>query len=389
MSVLTRLALALLSLVGLAASIELTRLHYLLHTDPAHQSWCHVGATINCDAVERSSYAVLFGVPLAVWGVLGYLVFLGVLLSARWSQKHSLWPRGALWGLGLLFTVFSAYNAYISFVLLEAMCLLCLSTYVTNLALLLITGLSLRSTGLGLLRPIWTDLRSLIAQPLASGLALVAFLAVTAALMMWYPNYWQSPNVKARSIEGLATGQTPEGLYWIGASNPAVTIIEFSDYQCPYCSKSHAIARDAVRARPQDLRLVHRQFPLDMACNQQLNRPFHHYACYAAKAVECAGQQGQFWSLNDKIFANQQGLSEAKIDQLSVDLGLNLKALKACIDSPKVQKQIQTDIAAAVKLKVRGTPFYLVNGKAHAGGLTAETMQKLIDESDFAPAPGN
>ena len=370
----------LLALMGLGASLELTRLHYLIHTDPAHQSWCHVGATINCDSVERSSYAVLFGVPLAIWGVLGYLVVLGVLLSARWRQKDTIWPRGALWGLALLFTLFSAYNLYVSVVLLGAMCLLCLTTYVANLGLLVVSALALRSLGHGYIQPIFEDLRRLMANPLKTGLAFVTFVLVSAALMLWYPAYWQSPEAKIQHIEGLATGITPQGAHWIGAKNPVLTIEEFSDYQCPFCAKSHAVVRSAVSARPEQLRLIHRHFPLDMACNRLLKRPMHLHACYAAKAVNCAARQHKFWQLNDQIFAHQQGLTDEKIDRMAQELGLDLKLLKSCMQDDAVQDEIAKDVDDATKFKVRGTPFYLINGKPHRGGLTLQVIDQLLKE---------
>src|SRR5512137_1661815 len=84
-----------LALIGLALSIELTLLHYRVHVDPIYESWCKIGETVNCDAVERSGYAVLLGVPVSVWGGLGYLVLIGVAISALLRRPASSWPRGA------------------------------------------------------------------------------------------------------------------------------------------------------------------------------------------------------------------------------------------------------------------------------------------------------
>ncbi len=379
---------ALLALVGVALSIELTRVHVLLHTDPDYVAGCDISAQVSCSAVELSPYAMAAGVPLSVWGLLGYLVLLGVVLSGWRAASSSSWPRGALLGLALLFSLMSAYNAYISLVMLGKVCPFCVGTYVVNWLLLPLTLVAAWRGDGGPLKSITGDLallRSRLATSLGAGAAVAA---IAGALIGLYPHYWeQAASPGTPGANQLTTGTTPAGSHWIGASNPAVTIEEFSDYECPFCARSHAVARAAVAAKPDELRLVHRHYPLDIECNDELDRPFHRYACLAAKSTECAGEQGKYWEFNDRVFASQKKLNASSLERIADELGLDRSALDACIKGSKVAGLIDHDVEAGAAFQATGTPFFVVNGKLHMGGVTAEKLDELIRDSPFAAAP--
>jgi len=375
-----------LAAVGLALSIELTLLHYRIHTDPTYESWCKIGETVNCDAVERSPYAVAFGLPVSLWGGLGYLVMIGVVLSGLLRRPAATWPRGALLGISALFVLVSAENAAISWFVVQAVCVLCTGTYVVNLGLLVTTLVATRRSGGGTLALVWSDVVALRRQWLASAIAAICFVGAGAALITHYPRYWHDRVELPGGPAGLPNGRTESGTPWIGAREPRVTIVEFSDYQCPFCSRSHSVVRRAVAQQPDRIRLEHRHFPLDIECNDLLDRPFHPYACAAARAAECAADQGKFWEMNDLLYLAQHDLRPDKIDRFVDKLALDRTRFAGCLSAAETEHALQQDIDAADRLKTRGTPLYLINGRLHRGGLTLEQLASVLAEAERTPA---
>ncbi|MFH1807324.1 MAG: vitamin K epoxide reductase family protein [Pseudomonadota bacterium] len=373
----------LLALVGSGLSTHLAWVHYKLYTDASYAPGCDFNQTVSCSFVEMSPYAVSLGLPVALWGLLGYLVLLGVVVSGGIAAPRSGWPRGALVGLGALFTLVSVYNAAISVFVLEKICPYCVGTYAVNAALL---GLGLVATvghGPGVVGSVVSDLRVLAQRARATAVAAGAFVLVSALLLIFLPPYWKTASAGHGGAGNLGTGQLEDGAHWIGASNPAVTIVEFSDYECPYCARSHDVVREAVLAQPDRLRLVHRHYPLDMACNEELDRPFHRYACLAAEAAECAGEQGKFWEMNDRLFMLQKQLGESTIDRLVDELSLDRPRFDTCVGGARVLAHLRADVARGVAYQATGTPFYEINGTLHKGAMTPEKLAQMIARSGF------
>lgn len=373
-------AIALLGCTGVSVALELSRLHHAVHVDPEHQSWCAMGATLDCGAVERSPFAVLFGAPVAAWGALGYALLIGVALSGLRRRETSSWPAGALLAIGGLFTVVAIENAYVSFVILRKVCLFCCASYAVNVAVLFLAAWLARTYNVGLGTLFKYDLHQMLRRwPYALGVALV-FAAIAAALMTLYPRYWDAWAERTPGPGPLHHDVTPEGWHWVGARQPELTIVEFSDYECPFCARSHAVVRRAVERYPEQIRLIHRHFPLDESCNELLDRPFHRYACAAALAVHCAAAQGKFWHLNDLLYASQAQLNDAHIEQLGRQLELNPQTMRACVEGPAAQRAIELDIEAADSYQSRGTPLYIINGEVHRGALTAAQLDQALSE---------
>ncbi len=138
-----------------------------------------------------------------------------------------------------------------------------------------------------------------------------------------------------------------------GSMSAKVTIVEFSDFQCPYCSKLQPTIKQILDAYPDDVRLVYKQFPLD----------FHKQARNAAKASLAAGEQGKFWEMHDLIFEKFNSLTEAMFTEFAVKLGLDKKQFEADYNSTKYDRQIQDEINLGTTVGVRGTPTLYLNGK--------------------------
>jgi len=156
--------------------------------------------------------------------------------------------------------------------------------------------------------------------------------------------------------------------YAKGPEGAKVTIVEWSDFQCPFCSQAAGLIDQITKAYPNDVKFVYKNYPL----------PFHKQAMPAAKAAVAAGKQGKFFEMHDKIFANQRSLNDDVYVQYASELGLNVDQFKKDMDSPEVQAQIDKEMTEARSADVRGTPTIFINGKKPQGR-SFELYKGIID----------
>jgi protein-disulfide isomerase len=158
----------------------------------------------------------------------------------------------------------------------------------------------------------------------------------------------------------------------LGNENAPVTIIEFSDFQCPYCERFVTQTMPQIKSEYIDtgkVKLFFRDFPLS----------FHPNAKPAAIASECANEQGKFWEMHDKLFANQDSLSTENYKAWAKELGLNENQFNTCIDSQKYASQVQKDFDDGVAAGVSGTPTFFVNGQKLVGAQPFSVFKQVID----------
>ena len=138
-----------------------------------------------------------------------------------------------------------------------------------------------------------------------------------------------------------------------GSSKAQVTIVEFSDFQCPFCSRVVPTVDKMLKEYPDKIRIVFKQLPL----------PFHNNAPLAAEAALAAKEQGKFWEMHDKLFANQQALDRRDLEKYAQEIGLNMDKFKADLDSPAHQEGVDDELAEGKKIGAHGTPTFFINGK--------------------------
>lgn len=154
-----------------------------------------------------------------------------------------------------------------------------------------------------------------------------------------------------------------------GPDTAKVTIIAFSDFQCPYCTRGKDTLEQIAKAYPNDVKIVFKNLPL----------PFHQQALPAAKAALAANNQGKFWEMHDKLFDNQQKLNPAYYEEVAKELKLDLEKFKKDMASPEVAKQIDEDKEIAAKNEIQGTPGFFVNGVAVKGAYPFDHFKMIID----------
>jgi protein-disulfide isomerase len=167
-----------------------------------------------------------------------------------------------------------------------------------------------------------------------------------------------------------------------GPKNAPVTIVEFTDFQCPFCQRSQATLRQVEKAYPKDVKLVARCYPL----------PFHNRAKPAAEAALCAKEQGKYWEYRDKLFAispetgapsqtQERALSDDDFKRFAQELHLNTKKFEQCLSENRYSARIDGDIADGQRFGVSGTPAFFVNGVMINGAQPFDNFKQAIDDA--------
>lgn len=157
-----------------------------------------------------------------------------------------------------------------------------------------------------------------------------------------------------------------------GDKDAKVTIVEFSDFQCPFCAKGADILNQIKKKYGNKVRVAFKNFPL----------PFHNHAEKAAMAGLCANEQGSdaFWKMHDEMFANQDSLDDAGLKAAAKKLGLKTADFNKCLDENKYLTQVHADVTQGRDIKVKSTPTFFVNGQLVNGAQPMEVFTEIIDE---------
>jgi protein-disulfide isomerase len=167
----------------------------------------------------------------------------------------------------------------------------------------------------------------------------------------------------------------------VGPDNAAVTIVEFSDYQCPYCKKWNDEVLDRLlKEYPKQVRFVYRDFPLTS---------IHPQAFSAAEAAHCAGDQGAYWDYHRALFSQKYGLGEAAYQQYAVELGLDATRFAQCVKDGQYSDEVNANLNFAANLGISSTPTFFINGIALVGAQPYDIFKQVIDLELAGKIPHN
>ncbi|MFH1256351.1 MAG: thioredoxin domain-containing protein [Candidatus Diapherotrites archaeon] len=158
-----------------------------------------------------------------------------------------------------------------------------------------------------------------------------------------------------------------------GPADAKVTIVEFSDFQCPVCKTAHETVNRVLSEYSGKIRFVYRHFPLGS---------IHPFASSAAEASECAAEQGKFWEMYDKLFLEQPSwtsIGAEKFKEFARELNLDVAQFDSCVGSRKYSLKVQEDFALGVSVNMQGTPTFFINGVKYQGVLSLSQFKKIID----------
>jgi protein-disulfide isomerase len=156
-----------------------------------------------------------------------------------------------------------------------------------------------------------------------------------------------------------------------GNPNAPVTIVEFSDFHCPFCRRAHPVIQQVLAKYGDRVRLVYKDMPLDN---------LHPNARAAAEAGHCAAEQGKFWEFHDKLFASEPDSSPATLNRLAQESGINVAPFEACYKARRFKAQVDASSQEGTRLGVTGTPTFFINGRTVTGALPLDSFVKVIDE---------
>lgn len=368
-----------LILTGLLFSVYLAYSHYRVHTDIAYQSFCAISQAINCDTVSQSPYSIFLNLPVPMWGLIGYAGLALLMVSPAMPAAGR--KRG--WAIGMLaaggFCGVSFLLAGTSAFLIESYCIVCIATYAVNFLLVYSIWIIRRRFDCEpFARALAKDLQYLYQQSRITLMVVIAFLAVTVAVHALMPSYWEAGPL-AEVSRNLPQGSTPEGLPWIGAEQPELEIIEFSDYQCFQCRKMHYFLRQLVARWPDKVRLIHCHYPMDHEFNFIVPEPFHVGSGRMALLAIHAKIRGKFWEMNDLLYQRVASGNTIELKPISEQLGLDLRELTAALEDDIHRALLGFQIRFGMKSKVLGTPSYLIDGQLYEGTIPAEILRRVTE----------
>ncbi len=370
---------SILSLVGAGSAVYLSKLYYGLRSGTAgFSSLCNINETMNCDAVTTSRFAeIVSGLPLSSVVAGFFVALLAVSLMGRVAEwRHEAIAAGtlmagfaSLYSVGLLVVMF----------VIQKVCLFCL----------VIDGVNFASLGIFLVLSRGKPFANVQFGKLKTYAALLVG-AIFVTVVMLRP---AEENARSKVTDGeiemtvstiLARAPVeitaPAGASVLGDANAPITIYEFSDFQCPFCKRGAVMMHQVLARHPGKVKVILLPFPLDPACNRMIQRPQHPYACELAKTAYCAGQEGKFQPVYEKIFEDQEFLNADSAKKIAAENGISEEKLKACLASDAAKKFVVDAIEAGLAAKVESTPTFIVNGRKVEGVLTLEAWDLLISK---------
>ena len=216
-------------------------------------------------------------------------------------------------------------------------------------------------------------------------IALATLIGIVAMMAIAAVNVWSLRGLDARvsAIEAAINPKRPEGpdpkkIHTLniagaqarGPQTAAVTIVEFSDFQCPFCKRVEPTLKQVESTYKDHIRIVWKHLPLEI----------HKDAAGAARAAEVAAKQGKFWEYHDLLFADQKKLGLEDLKQHAKALGLDMARFEADLLNTEDQKRIDADVAEAKALGIQGTPGIFINGRFVAGAQPYEVFETIINE---------
>jgi len=399
----TVIILILACVWGIIASVFLTIDHVSLREGTrVHESICNVSDKINCDVVHLSDYSELMNTPTSSIGVFVYLLlFLIIIIGNAYNKRFIILTKSIVHIAALLMMAYSLFLFYVSYAILETFCIFCASLYVTNIIILIA---SWWTSPIQSVRVIMEALFNLVKRPyvhqygsrigVMSVFALIAIFIVlpfvtrgtVTGLIASNASEFSQDNMVSYyqalpTIQPIDVTASPR----IGPKDAPVTIIEFGDFQCPFCKRTSFILETLTAAYKNKVALYYKHFPLDSRCNPYIESPMHPYACMLAQASYCSSKQNQFWAYSHFFNKPIPHVQLTDLEGWANDLGLNTEQFMTCLkDKNAFLDYIRNDIHVAKRIiddigLETATPIVIINNRVIQGALSIQFYKAFID----------
>ena len=375
----------ILGAAGLGICLYLYSFHIeLLMGEIKSGPLCGVDNGLGCHSVASGPYSSMMGLPLAAWGAVFYstLVLLGVGGVIFWRDCGRVFLRWAFF-LAVFGLAFDLYLAYTMIFRIRAVCWLCAATYAINFMIIIVLvkevwrepgpRISLRAIFPGTKDARGIDLyyRNVIKGLLIGGILLAAVVGVAGSHLL-SKSLTENDREQLAKIKKNLAQQKPTVIEVknrpvMGSDGATVTVVEFSDFLCPFCAKGSRYIKLTESGTHDTARFVFRHYPLDKSCNRKLRSNVHPGACLLAEGAECAFEQNKFWEYHDIAFETEGSISRSVVLDNASKIGLDLGEFKGCLDSGRGLKAVREDIEAAFNAGVKSTPTLFINGRRLRG----------------------
>lgn len=351
----------LLICMGILFSVYLTWLYYYVRVfgGGSLDTFCEISEGFNCVTVANSRFSSFFCVPVAIIGLefftaLAVFVLMGLSRRRRMEAWDSLVFLAALLGLPIC-----AILGYIAFTYITSVCIVCGGVYAVNFLLFLSIGLRHRFR----FGPLFTAGPKLLWRGLGESSFLRVVFVILGFLHLLQFIVW--PEIKlmaeAQSMVTIGGVKLPASGLSFGPDDAPIDIKEYTDYECPFCTRAHITTTRAFKKFPGKIHFTHKDYPLDHECNPAVKKPFHISACRAALYGRCAAKQGKYWDLEPLLFNKENGMSDAALRGYAQGAEMDTGKLEACLSSENTRQEMMKDIQEGIKLQLRGVPTYIIN----------------------------
>jgi uncharacterized membrane protein/protein-disulfide isomerase len=369
-----------LALLGLVFAGAATYVHYRLLTEPNYVSPCDINARFNCSEVYLSSYGTVRGVSVAVTGLVFFsmVALLAGLSQPRAKSAEAVAPA-YLFAMATVGLAVVLYLGWASVFVLKTYCILCIGTYVAVIGLFIVTGSAGSVPMMQLPGRLVSDLRDLARNP-GRLFAALLFLALTAALIGWFPK--EGAAAAAGSASATPGSKGDEAVFveaWskqprvdlgIPADGAKIVVVKFNDWQCPSCKAAYYAYKPILdkydQTMPGTIKYVTKDYPLNNKCNFNVPGQQHPGACEAAAAVRLAAEHGKTNEMIEWLFSHQESLTPQSVEEEAKTL---LGVTDFAREYARFLPDIKRDAADGAALQVAYTPTYYINGvKAQYSG---------------------
>lgn len=370
-------------LLGIGISVYLTQQHYaVLKTGFTGKTFCNINPYLNCDIVLSSRYSKVATLPLAGLGLVFYLYLLGSLIGGRMAPDSA----PSIYGLPFLMLLFavalSLFLAYVSLYQLRSFCIFCSALYLVNLVLFWsfkrLFEFKWREAMTSLKRIQWPKALVYLGAVFLIGSLLLhttsrqfAKEPPAAELNAYVQAFFKQP-VKNFDITGRP--------FW-GNPDAKIIIVEFSDFECPYCKLAAFNLKPMLVDLQDKVKLVFLHFPLDQSCNVGMPKAGHKEACNMAFASWCAGEQGKFWEFHDEAFDRQPRFGAEAVKKIAKKVGLDMNKFQTCLSAESTKQAVESDIQQAIKADIMGTPAVYVNGRPLSAWQSKTILHRVIEST--------
>lgn len=371
-----KITIVFLAIIGFLTTIKLAIIYYDSNFNPyALPSFCSVNSFVDCDGVAQTTHSQFFGIPLAYWGMGLYLfvillVFVDVLKKVKFLSFLEVFknPMSYISALGLISFLISMVLAGISIFEIKKVCVLCVFTYLLNLFIAILAT----DMKVGFIENFKTSIKDFIAAiKIKKYLISFVSLAFLACCVLTYTtlSYCFTPQVKRykaiKKYADMKTNPFKTTGNILGDPKGKLVVYVYTDYRCPSCRIYNLMIYRAAQ-EISGVQYIHKNLPLDMACNKNVLEPLHEGSCMLAKYSIAAEKQGKLWDINSEIF-DQQPKDEDAVLKLAKSLGFDTIRLRKDANSSSVNERLNQDINKSMDLGIEGTPAIVVNGKVYIG----------------------